>query len=59
MNTGQKLGFAYRVAASCLTTGCFGFAPVLCLDPAHSAEVLHSHQTHHVLLHGFHFSRLS
>lgn len=45
------MGFAYRVA---LTAGCFVFAPVLDLDPVHGAEVLHSRQPHHVLLHGFH-----
>lgn len=45
------MGFAYRVA---LTAGCFVFAPVLDLDPVHGAEVLHSRQPHHVLLHDFH-----
>lgn len=45
------MGFAYRVA---LTAGCFVFAPVLDLDPVHGAELLHSRQPHHVLLHDFH-----
>lgn len=45
------VGFAYRVA---LTAGGFVFAPVLDLDPVHGAEVLHSRQPHHVLLHDFH-----
>lgn len=46
-----KLAFAHRVA---LAAGCFVLAPVLDLDAVRGAEVLHSHQPHHVLLRHFH-----
>lgn len=55
----SMLFFTYRVAGCCLTAGCFVFAPVLCLYPIRCAEMLHSRQTHHVLLHDFHFTRFS
>lgn len=46
----------YRAVCWELTAVRFVFVPVLCLDSVSWAEVLHSHETHHISFQDFHVS---
>lgn len=54
--TDETESCTYR-AARRLAVCCFVFVPVLCLYAVSCAEVLHGHQTHHIFLHRFHYTR--